>query len=210
MRKHNTMINTVSSILHQVIVIICGFILPKMFLDYYGSAVNGLVSSITQFLSFVTFLEMGIGAVVQSNLYKPLADNDHVKLSKIMKSARKFYRLIAAVFSCYIVALCIFYPYTVNECFDFIFTASLVIIISISMLMQYYFGIVNQILLNADRKAYIPINLQSLTVILNTVVCYLLMEAGYNIQIVKLGTAFIYLLRPLGMYLKNIKLITVW
>lgn len=201
MQKKKMFANTVMSLLNQCIAIICGLILPKLFLIYYGSAVNGLISSITQFLSFVTFIEMGIGAVVQSNLYKPLADNDTDLLSRIMISARKFYKIIAAVFSVYIVLLCFFYPLMVRKSFDFIFTVSLILIISISMLMQYYFGIVNQILLNSDQKAYIPLFLQSITLFINTLVCYLLMKNGYGIQIVKLGTAAIYLLRPIGMYL---------
>ncbi|MCI8638471.1 MAG: sugar isomerase [Coprococcus sp.] len=192
--------NTALSIVNQIITIICGFILPKFFLVYYGSEINGLVSSITQFLSFVTFLEMGIGAVVQSNLYKPLAENDIDLLSRIMKSARRFYRIIAGVFMVYIVLLCVFYPLTVKTSFDLFFTIALIIIISISSLMQYYFGIVNQILLNADQKAYIPLFLQSVTLFANTLVCYILMRIGLGIHIVKLGTAFIYLLRPLGQY----------
>lgn len=200
MEKRKVLYNTCSSIVNQIVTIICGFILPKLFLVYYGSEVNGLVSSITQFLSFVTFLEMGIGAVVQSNLYTPLASNDVLLLSRIMKSARRFYRIIAAAFSVYIVLLCVFYPLTVHSSFDTGFTIALIVIISVSSLMQYYFGIVNQILLNADQKSYIPLLLQSSTLIVNTLVCFLLMKLGFSIQIVKLGTAFIYLIRPLGQY----------
>ena len=38
-------------------------------LTYFGSEVNGLVTSMTRFLSVITFLELGIGPVIQSNLY---------------------------------------------------------------------------------------------------------------------------------------------
>ena len=60
----------------QVITVICGFVLPRYILKGYGSEVNGLLTSITQFLSFISFLELGVGAVVQSNLYAPLAKRD--------------------------------------------------------------------------------------------------------------------------------------
>lgn len=209
MKKHNILINIIAPLINQAVAIICGFILPRLLLVYYGSTVNGLVSSITQFLSFITFMEMGIGAVVQSNLYKPLESNNEILLSKIMKSARKFYRVIAVAFSAYVILLCFFYPLTVKASFDLFFTISLIIIISISSLMQYYFGIVNQILLNADQKAYIPSNLQSITLVANTILCYILIKLGFSIQIVKLGTAFIYLFRPFCMYFyvkKNYKI----
>ena len=38
----------------------------------FGSEINGLVSSITQFLSFISLLEGGLGAVVLAELYLPI------------------------------------------------------------------------------------------------------------------------------------------
>ena len=42
--------NIVSSIVLQVVNIISGFILPRIILGTFGSEVNGLVSSLNQFL----------------------------------------------------------------------------------------------------------------------------------------------------------------
>ena len=56
--------NTISSLTFQICTIVCGFILPRLILLYYGSEVNGLVNSITQFLQIIAFLELGVGAVV--------------------------------------------------------------------------------------------------------------------------------------------------
>ena len=39
----------------------------------YGSDVNGLVSSITQFLGYIALVEGGVGGVIRAALYKPLA-----------------------------------------------------------------------------------------------------------------------------------------
>lgn len=89
-RKTKLMLNSASSLIYQMITIVCGFILPRFFLSFYGSAVNGLISSITQFLGFISLAECGVGAVVQSALYKPLANNDMQEVSKIMKSADRF------------------------------------------------------------------------------------------------------------------------
>ena len=63
-RKTKLLLNTSTSFIYQLTVIACGFILPKLFLTYYGSEVNGLVSSITQFLGFIALCECGVGAVV--------------------------------------------------------------------------------------------------------------------------------------------------
>ena len=82
--------NSITSLISQVITVISGFILTKLILLYFGTSVNGLVSSITQFLGFISFLEMGIGAVVKSALYKPLADKDYNEVSKVIISTKKF------------------------------------------------------------------------------------------------------------------------
>ena len=74
--KKKLVINTTTSVLLQITTVICGFILPRLMLEYYGSEVNGLVQSIAQFLYVISFLELGVGQVIQSNLYKPLSTGD--------------------------------------------------------------------------------------------------------------------------------------
>ena len=77
------------------------------------------------------------------------------------------------------------------------FTGSLVLIISISSLSQYYFGMTYQLLLNADQKGYVQITLQWVTLLINTVCCIVLMKFGATIHIVRLVTTAIYVFRPL-------------
>ena len=110
-RKKKLLYNTIVSLAYQLITLVCGFILPRFFLSCYGSAVNGLVSSITQFLGFVALAECGVGAVVQSTLYKPLADKDNAEVSRIMKSSQRFFRRIAIILIIYTAFLMVFYPF---------------------------------------------------------------------------------------------------
>jgi hypothetical protein len=91
LRKKLLIFNTLSSLIFQITTIICGFILPRLILQTFGSTTNGLVNSITQFLQIISFMELGVGAVVQSSLYKPLVDKDNKLISKITVSARRFF-----------------------------------------------------------------------------------------------------------------------
>ena len=201
MRKKRLFYNTIASLADQGIVMLCAIILPKFFLEYYGSAVNGLVSSITQFLSFIAFLDLGVGAVVQSTLYKPLAENSREDISKILSSARKFFRKIARIFVIYIIILVALYPTLIAKQYGFLYTAALIGSIAITQFAQYYFGIVNQLLLSADQKSYIQMALNSIVLILNTVVCILLIKLNFSIQLVKLFSSLVFLLKPIGMWL---------
>lgn len=197
-------INSTTSLLYQVVVLVCGFILPKLIITNYGSAVNGLISSITQFLGIVALLEMGMGAVVPASLYKPLANKDNDEISKIVVSSERFYRKIAAAMLVYILILTVTYPFIVDG-FSFLYTAFLMVIIASSTFAQYYFGISYSLLITADQRQYLTYLVNGGTLIINLIVSYILIRFGASIHIVKLLSAAIFIVRPLcyTLYVKR-------
>lgn len=195
-RVQKLKLNGIASIINRLVILISGLILPRLILVYYGSDVNGLVATVSQYLSIITFLDLGVGAVVQSSLFKPLASNDESQISKIIKSASNYFRKIAYALIAYIVLLVLFFPAIVNNNLDHFSTALLIIAMSINIFAQYYFGIVNELLLNADQRAYVQLFSEVITVIINIVVNVLLITNGYSIVAVKLATGIIYLARP--------------
>lgn len=201
MRKRLLAVNTISSFIMQVTTIICGFILPRLILTRYGSEVNGLLNSITQFLQIIAFLELGVGAVVQSALYKPLADKDSTAISEIVTSANRFFRRIAYILLAYVAVLVFIFPYISETNLDHLNTAILIAIISISAFAQYYFGVVDSLLVTANQRGYIIFVSQTVALILNTLISVILINAGASIQIVKLVASLIFLLRPIGVRL---------
>ncbi len=196
MQKKKLAWNTLSSIIFQVTTIVCGFILPRLILQHFGSEVNGLVNSITQFLQIIAFLELGVGAVVQSSLYKPLYDRDSKLISQIMASAHKFFKHLASILLIYVFILIVFYPNLVNQEFGYLYTALLIMAMSVSSFTQYYFGMVNGLLLTADQRGYVQYTTQTVTLIINTIACVVLISLGSSILVVKLATSIIYLARP--------------
>lgn len=201
MRGKRLFYNTISSLVFQVTTIVCGFILPRLILNAFGSEVNGMVNSIAQFLGVISFLELGVGAVVQSALYKPLAEKNQEDVSKIIASANKFFTRLGQILLIYVIVLVIVYPQFAGKNFGFAYTATLIVAISISSFAQYFFGIVNRLLLTADQRGYIQYNAQTLAVVCNTAACFVLIHVGCSIQIVKLTTSLIYLLQPFLIYL---------
>ena len=174
MREKRLFYNTVSSLVFQLTTIICGFILPRLILSAFGSEVNGLVNSITQFLGIISFLELGVGAVVQSALYKPLAEKKQDDVSKIIASANKFFTRLGEILLIYVIILVVIYPQFAGKNFGFAYTATLIVAISISSFAQYFFGIVNRLLLTADQRGYIQYNAQTIAVVGNTIACFVL------------------------------------
>lgn len=204
-RKKLLALNTSSSLIFQLTTIVCGFIVPRLILKSYGSEVNGLINSIMQFLAIISFLELGVGAVIQSSLYKPLAENDYNQISRVMVSGQKFFSRLATILLVYVVILMGIYPLIAKTNFGFLYTAIMILVISISSFAQYYFGIVNSLLITANQRGYFSYNIQTITLILNTIACFILIKLGASIHIVKLTTSLIYLARPLilSLYVKK-------
>ena len=198
-RGQKLVLSAIVSVSKQIIALGCGFVLLKYIIGYYGSTINGLVSSITQFLGFIVLLEFGISPVIQSNLYPYLARHNQQSVNDIYAASVSFFRKIAYIFLGYILVLIVVYPLFVNRNFAFLYTALLVLIISINSFAQYYWGISAQILINSDQKVYISASLQAITLLLNTVISVILIMHGFSIHMVLLSTACIYLLRPLGL-----------
>lgn len=194
-------LNTFTSLVNQIITVVCGIILPRLILTTYGSEVNGLINSVTQFLQIVAFFELGIGAVVQSSLYKPLAEKDSISISKIMVSAQRFFRKLALILLVYAVFLMSVYPFVAQQNFGWVYTALMIGAISISSFAQYYFGIVNSLLLKSDQRGYIQYVTQAVTIIMNTGACVVLIKFGAGIHVVKLVTSLLFLLRPLTLHI---------
>lgn len=209
--KKKLYLNTGVSILYQIVSVIIGLILPRLFLIAYGSKVNGLIQSITQMLGVISLIDLGVGAVVQAALYKPLADKDYDKISILYSSAKKYFNLIAKILIFYVVLLIFYYAVDKSDDFSWLFTSTLIISISISSFAQYYFGINNSILLYADQKIYITTIINLITLIINAILTILLIKLNVSIQIVKLVSSLIYILRPmyLALYVRKNYSITV-
>ena len=208
-RKKKLMFTSISSLVNQIITIISGLILPKLYLSFYGSEVNGLVSSITAFLGFISFAELGVGAVVQSTLYKPLAEKDNDQVSRIVISSERFFHKVGVALVLYICVLIVVYPRIVNNTFDFWFTASLILVISISLFAQYFISMTYKLLLNADQMGYIQTSLHIMALVISTASCVVLVKTGATIQTVRLISSLIFLIQPIGLLLyvkKNYRL----
>lgn len=197
MRSKKALLNSAASLLLEFVSVVCGFIVPRLIIGTYGSEVNALTSSITQFLSYIALIEAGVGGVVRAALYKPLADGNSTAISGIVAASEKFFRKIAYIFIAYTAVLAALFPLLVNKSFGWWFTASLIVIIALSTFAQYYFGVTYTVLVQADQRRYITSLLQIVTIILNAVMVVVFIKFGASIHLLKLVTSLIYVLRPL-------------
>lgn len=201
MRGKKVIINLLGSTSTQIITIICGFIVPRIIIGTYGSDANGLIHSVTQFLGYITLLESGVVGVIRAALYKPLAEKNRNKISSILVATEGFFRKICFTFVIYAGALACVFPFMVDGDDGWLSTFLLVVIIAISTVSQYYFGITNQVLLQADQRRYITETLGALTLALNAVAVFACSQAGASLHVMKLLSSLVYSIRPIVLYI---------
>lgn len=198
--KKKIALNMGSSLLMEVVSVICAFILPRLIMVSFGSEYNGIVSSVSQFLSFITLLRGGIGGVTRAALYKPLVDHDYVRISGIINATERFMRRVCYIFIASLFVFATVYPFIIHEAFGWFYTCSLVIILGLSTIAQYFFGITYQFLLQSDQKQYVYNVLQICATIINTVLSVVLIRMNMEFRLVKLTSAIVFGAIPIIMY----------
>lgn len=195
--KKITLLNIFSNIILQLCTIISGFIIPKLILLYFGSNVNGLVSSINQFLSYITLIEGGITGVAMAALYKPLVENDNKGISSILLTTDLFYKKIGLIYILYSIILSFVYPIFIDKSgFSFIYVSSLILTLSLSLFIQYMFSLTLRTLLNADKKIYIVSCTQIVIIILNILLSILSLRIYPDIHILKFISCILFIIQP--------------
>lgn len=205
MRAKALKLNTATVLFGEIVTLIGGLILPRIILENYGSSLNGLVSSISQFLSFSVVLRAGVGGVTKAALFKPLADNDTDKINAIMVATRSYMRKIGVIIAGGVVAFSFIYPLMVREEYAWWYSCAMVIVLGGATFAENYFGIKNMLLLQADQKMYIQNITAIIATILSFFVSFFLISLGCDMLIVKLGALISFMAKPLllELYVKK-------
>lgn len=188
--------NILYALVLQFVTLLSGFIVPKIIMHYFGSEINGLVSSINQFLSYITMLEGGLSGVIMAGLYKPLQKGDIRRVSGVVNAAEHFFKKIALIYLAYVVIVAFLYPLKYHASYTYGYTFVLVWILAINLFTQYYFSLTYKLLIQADQKAYIVSIVQTIVVVLNIIATILIAHYYQNILIIKLFGVLFYFIQP--------------
>lgn len=204
-RKKELVITIASNLFLQFITAICGFILPPLIVESFGSTVNGMVSSITQFISYLNIVEAGIGGAAIAALYLPLSKNDFKELNGILSATKEFYNKSGYLFSFLVFLLAVIYPFFIGSQVNKVSVFLMVLVLGVTGTAEFFLIGKYRVLLTADKKNYVISFIQSFAIVVNTVVAVGAIKFGAGILTVKLLSALVYLGRYilLHFYVKS-------
>jgi O-antigen/teichoic acid export membrane protein len=93
-RIQNTIKNTSYALIAQVLTQIFGFANRTIFIYYLGIEYLGVSGLFSNILSFLSLAELGIGSAIVYNLYKPIANNNLIRVKQLINFYKKAYRYI--------------------------------------------------------------------------------------------------------------------
>lgn len=209
MKKNRTKLfalNTTTSALQQIVMFVVGLIIPSICLKYYGSEINGLVSSITQFISYITLIEAGISASMVYYLYKPLSENDDDKVSSIVSAARITYRKLG--YAVVGLSTLLAFGYTLLsrvEGLSHLDMFLLVMAIGVSGSLEFFTMARYRVLFTADQRVYVLSLATIVGSVLNAIVTIVAALLGLSIVWLKFLAIFTVFARSvvLSLYFRK-------
>ncbi len=183
-RKRSTK-NIIFGIIGQIIAIALGLIIPRLILVNFGSETNGLVNSVTQIFAYVSLFEAGVGGATLQALYKPVAKDDKVEISAILAATHKYYKKTGIIYVIGIVILSIVYPLLVKSDLPFFTIFWVIVFNGLGGAINFFFQGKYHILLEAEGKKYIKVNLTTLVHTLSSLLKVLILILGGDIVVVQ-------------------------
>lgn len=192
--------NIVYSVGGQVITLAIGIMIPRLVIVSYGSEINGLMSSISTIITYLSLLEAGIGAATVQALYKPISNKNKSQINAILSATNIYYKRAGAAYFALIFLISFIYPLVVNSTLSYGFMLVMVLINGIPGALNFYFQRKYRTFLETIGDNYILINLSTITSIVTSVLKIVMLQFGISILIVQLVYCFSSLIQMMYVY----------
>lgn len=154
-RVKKTLLNARVNLIFYFLTLVLSFFSRKIFLDCLGASFIGLTGTLGNLLGYLNLAELGVGAAIAFNLYKPIQQRNRQQIIDLISLFGYYYRNIGLVVLSAGVILSAFIP-LIFKSSDFPFGVIYFAFYSFlaSSLIGYFINY-RQILLSADQKNYI-------------------------------------------------------
>lgn len=189
------------SMISQTVILVLGFVIPRIIMQSYGSDTNGLTSTITQIFTYMALLEAGISQATRNKLFKPIKEDNKEEISYWMSVSRRYFRRISAVYFAIVLVLAVLLPLVLNTSVGYWTIAFYIFFEGLTSVVSFYFINTWVSFLNSKGDTYV---VNALT-LLNKVLCYgvkiVLALFGFNIALIQVGYFLVSVLQVILYYM---------
>lgn len=202
-RTKNSIINSIVSVIMQVLMILISFIGRTFFIKILGAEYLGINGLFTNILSILSFAELGVGTAIIYSLYKPIASNDEKKISAYVNLYKKAYRAIGFIILAVGLIIIPALPLVIKDFNQYSnININLIYILFLLNSSMTYFYSYKRSLIVANQKKYIDS--------INRVVCLILLNGTQIIILYTTHNYILYLIiQILFSIIENISITTI-
>ena len=194
--------NLLSGISYQVILIVLSFLLPRLYLENFGSEVNGVLSTIKQIFVYMSLLEAGIGLATTQALYKPVAEQDHDRTNAILSATHRYYMKTGAIYAVFVLLIAVVYAYIVPTNINSHVVFSIVLLTALPTLFSYFVQASCRILLEVDGRKYVITNSETVLQLLANAGKILVLLLTDSLVLIQLVYCLLALLQLAYVYIQ--------
>ena len=193
--------NLISGIVSQVVLIVLSFLLPRLYLENFGSEVNGVLSTIKQIFVYMFLLESGVGLATTQALYKPVAENDRKKISSVISATHNYYVKIGVLYAVIVLLIALCYEFLVPTEVEPGIIFGVVILTALPALFSYFVQAKYRILLEVDGRRYVITNSETILQIVSNIAKILVIVLTNDLMLMQLSYCLLYLLQLFYVYI---------
>ena len=187
--------NLVSGIVYQVVLIVLSFLLPRLYLENFGSEVNGVLSTIKQIFIYMFLLESGVGLATTQALYKPVAENNHSKVSSIISATNNYYCKIGVLYLIIVLIIGVVYAFIIPTTIPSGVVFGIIILTALPALFSYFVQAKYRILLEVDGRKYIINNSETVLQIISNIAKILVLILSDSLLLIQLVYCILYIMQ---------------
>ncbi len=203
MRTKYSFYNFIISGISSLILPIFGLVKVSLFINLYGSEINGLQLVFMQVITYLNIFELSFSLAFRQLMFKPLAENNTNEVMKIYHGAKKIFKVTGVLVMVVGSIIGLFLPFFTDVSIPF-WQAFLYFIILLLPFSLSYFMMGPNFVIMADQKEFkVSIWIQTIAVLRMVVmivviyfklpVVYIFIIEGLNIFIANLGARLIAL-----------------
>lgn len=181
--------------LYQIMYLILNFVVRISIINCLGVISLSLNGLFTEVLSILSLAEMGVGTAITYSLYKPLAEDDHKKVSQLMSYFKTAYHVITIVMFVGGLIMIPFLKYIIKDVdVAWWYQVLVYILFLINTCASYWFSH-RMLLITADQKAYVcaKTNLVVRGVFFGISLCMIWFAKNFILYLIsEIGYSFVY------------------
>lgn len=152
--------NLISVVLCQAVTIAIGFLLPRIYIENFGSSVNGVLSTIKQIFTYLCLLEAGVGLASAQALFGPVARGDRERINSVLSATRRHYNRIGFLYGGAVLIFAVLYGFVIDTGMDSLTVVILILLNGIPSLVTFFIEGKYCIMLETDGMQYVITNSQ--------------------------------------------------